>query len=165
LNAYDISGWGNFLVAEVGAAAALSGLIFVAVSINLSKILAAPNLPRRAGQAIAMLMAVLVAATLLLVPGQSSDAMGWEILSVGLAALALPTVMQLVRLWGRGEKVAGRVIVNGLVSQLPTLPFVVAGLSLLVRAGGGLYWLVPAVVGSFIAGTLYGWVLLVEILR
>jgi len=61
--------------------------------------------------------------------------------------------------------VGGRVIINGLLSQLPTLPFVIAGLSLVVHAGGGLYWLVPGVVCSFIAGTLYGWVLLVENLR
>jgi hypothetical protein len=110
-------------------------------------------------------MAVLVAATLLLVPGQTPAVTGWELLAVGLIALALPTIMQLIRLWGRGKKVAGRVIINGLVSQLPTLPFVIAGVSLLAHMGGGLYWLVPAVVFSLIAGTLYGWVLLVEILR
>lgn len=165
MNAYTLSGWEPFLVAEAGAAAALAGLVFVAVSINLAKILMAPNLPRRAGQAITMLMTVLVAATLLLVPGQTSTAVGWELLVLGLAALALPTAMQLVRLSRHGESVGGRVIVNGLLSQLPTLPFVIAGLSLVVHAGGGLYWLVPAVVFSFIAGTLYGWILLVEILR
>jgi modulator of FtsH protease len=165
MNAYSVSGWENFLVAEVGAAAALSGLVFVAVSINLAKILTKPSLPRRAGQAIAMLMAVLLAATLLLVPGQTTTVAGWELVAVGLIALALPTGMQLIRLWGRREEVGGRTIVNGLVSQLPTLPFVIAGVSLLTRTGGGMYWLVPAVVCSLIAGTLYGWVLLVEILR
>lgn len=165
MNAYTISGWEAFLVAEAGAAAALSGLIFVAVSINLTKILAAPSLPRRAGQAITMLMSVLVATTLLLVPGQTSTAVGWELVGLGLVALALPTVMQLLRLHGRQERVGGRVIINGLLSQLPTLLFAIAGASLLAHAGGGLYWLVPGVVLSFVAGTLYGWVLLVEILR
>ncbi|MGO9828507.1 MAG: hypothetical protein ACLPJH_00065 [Myxococcaceae bacterium] len=165
MNAYTLSGWEPFLVAEAGAAAALAGLVFVAVSINLAKILMAARLPRRAGQAITMLMTVLLAATLLLVPGQTSRAAGWELLVLGLGAMALPTAMQLVRLSRRGESVGGRVIVNGLLSQLPTVPFAIAGLSLLVHAGGGLYWLVPAVVSSLIAGTLYGWILLVEILR
>jgi hypothetical protein len=165
MNAYTLSGWEAFLVAQAGAAAALAGLVFVAVSINLAKILMAPNLPRRAGQAITMLMTVLVAAMLLLVPGQTVMVVGWELLVLGLAALALPTVMQLVRLSRRGESVGGRVIINGLLSQLPTVPFAISGLSLLVHVGGGFYWLVPGVVFSIIAGTLYGWVLLVEILR
>jgi hypothetical protein len=108
---------------------------------------------------------MLVAAMLLPAPGQTSRAAGWELLVLGLGALALPTAMQLVRLSRRGESVGGRVIVNGLLSQLPTLPFVISGLSLVVHAGGGLYWLVPAVVFSLIAGTLYAWILLVEILR
>src|SRR5271154_4055503 len=37
---YDPEAWHDFFIAAAGAAAALSGLIFVAVSINLSAILA-----------------------------------------------------------------------------------------------------------------------------
>jgi hypothetical protein len=32
-------------------------------------------------------------------------------------------------------------------------------------AGGGLYWLLPAVVVGFVGGALNSWVLLVEMLR
>jgi hypothetical protein len=39
--------WANFFVAEVGAAAAPSGLIIVAISINLQRILSFPQLPDR----------------------------------------------------------------------------------------------------------------------
>jgi hypothetical protein len=49
--------------------------------------------------------------------------------------------------------------------QSATLPFVVAGATLLAHAGGGLYWLVPGVVFSFLTGVANAWVLLVEILR
>jgi len=37
--------WANFFVAEVGASAALAGLVVVATSINLSRILLFPQLP------------------------------------------------------------------------------------------------------------------------
>jgi hypothetical protein len=36
-------GWENFFVAEVGASATLTGLIFVSVSINLTKIMTYPG--------------------------------------------------------------------------------------------------------------------------
>lgn len=43
--AYSAAPWQTFAAAEVGAAAALTGLLFVAVSINLERILAFPKLP------------------------------------------------------------------------------------------------------------------------
>ena len=83
MHSYATAGWENFFVAEVGAAAALAGLLFVAVSINLSKVLAHPQLPGRAGESLFILMGVLATATLGLVPGQTSAALGGEILGVG----------------------------------------------------------------------------------
>ena len=41
----------------------------------------------------------------------------------------------------------------------------VAGITLLAGGGGGLYWLVPGVLGALIGGLANTWVLLVEILR
>ena len=40
-----MSGWDNFLLAQVGASAALAGLVFVGVSINLTRILSTGSLP------------------------------------------------------------------------------------------------------------------------
>jgi hypothetical protein len=41
----------------------------------------------------------------------------------------------------------------------------VAGVSLVVGAGGGLYWTLPALLAGFVGAVLNAWVLLVEILR
>jgi hypothetical protein len=39
--------WQTLLAVQAGAAATLTGLVFVAVSINIGKIIAAPGLPSR----------------------------------------------------------------------------------------------------------------------
>jgi hypothetical protein len=54
MNPVPIGDWANFFVAEVGASAALTGLIVVAISVNLSKILAYEQLPRRAAEPLVM---------------------------------------------------------------------------------------------------------------
>ena len=41
----------------------------------------------------------------------------------------------------------------------------VAGVSLVAQAGGGLYWLVPATIITIAAGLVNTWVLLIEIMR
>jgi hypothetical protein len=56
---------------------------------------------------------------------------------------------------------AGRVV----LAQLAVVPFLAAGVSLLLCGGGGLYWLVPGVVLCLVVAVLDAWVLLVEILR
>ena len=75
----------SVFVAEVGASAALAGLVFVGVSINLDKVLHAPGLPGRAGEALIVLLAVLIVSSLLLGPAQGLTLIGLELVVVGLA--------------------------------------------------------------------------------
>jgi hypothetical protein len=51
------------------------------------------------------------------------------------------------------------------ITQVAVLPLLAAGVSLLLHAGGGLYWLVPGVVLCLVVAVLDAWVLLIEILR
>jgi hypothetical protein len=68
-HATDPSAWEGLFITEAGVAAVLAGLLFVAVSINLGRILLHPGLTGRAAEAIGLLTGVLVACTLGLVPG------------------------------------------------------------------------------------------------
>jgi hypothetical protein len=91
--AFDIRAWSDYGVAVTGAAAALTGLLFVAVSVNSGWFSSSPAHRGRAGQALVLFVVPVVTGILLLVPGQSTTALGIEIavfgLLVGRALLAL----------------------------------------------------------------------------
>ncbi|HTB77253.1 MAG TPA: hypothetical protein VK762_28610 [Polyangiaceae bacterium] len=161
------AGWENFFVAEVGAAAALSGLLFVAVSISLSRIVASRHLPDRAAETLVTFLSVLVVATLGLVPGQSGVALGYEIGGAGLLAWIAATRRQ-VRAYRDPdlEEPARRWLwVRVLGTQAGSVPFVVAGVLLVRGSENALLWVAPGTIASFVSGAFNAWVLLVEIQR
>ena len=53
-----------------------TGLLFVAMSINIKEILAFPQLPRRAAETVIVLVGALVAASAALLPGLSTRGLG-----------------------------------------------------------------------------------------
>jgi len=161
---YATAPWANFFVAEVGASAALVGLLFVAVSINLTKIIQRPTLPGRAFEALIILVVVLFVATFGLVPEQSQTAFGIEVSSTALAGWATTVFIQVVAPREPSDPLSW-MLSRIVTAQLATVPMIVAGVSLLVGRGGGLYWAVAAVLGSFFGALVDAWVLLVEIHR
>jgi hypothetical protein len=164
VSAYVIQGWESFFVAEAGAAAALAGLLFVALSINLTRILSFPGLSGRAAEAILILFFVLTITSLGLVPGQSVNLFGAEILVLSGGGTFYLLVLQILD--ARKPQQRGYWIMTRFATTtVATVPLIIAGISLLARAGGGLYWLVAGIVLSFAAALLDAWVLMVEILR
>ena len=57
---YSPFAWHDFFMGTIGAAAALTGLLFVAISINLQQILRYPHLPGRAAGTLGILVSALV---------------------------------------------------------------------------------------------------------
>jgi modulator of FtsH protease len=161
----DIAAWHDFAGALVGAAAALAGLIFLAVSNNIRRIMAIPGVPGRAGESVIFLLGVLVECSQLLVPGQSARALGIELLvsaglvwallnAIAISALRIPTHQP--RSW-RVYRVA-RI-------QLAAVPVLLGGAALLGWTSGGLYWFAGGVLFAVIDATGNAWVLLVEVVR
>ena len=87
--------WANFFAAEVGASATLTGLLVVAISINLSRILSIAQLPGRAAEGLILLAGSFVVASIGLIPNQPASLFGAEVLVVGLVAFVAPLVIQL----------------------------------------------------------------------
>jgi hypothetical protein len=162
---YSPADWEGLFLAGAGASAALAGLLFVAVSINLTRILEVSGRPGRAGEAIVLLVAVLVVAMLGLVPGQSPTVLGAELLGAGLVVWLILVVIHVRAVRGRVGPSPGVLAGRVVLAQVAVVPFLVAGVSLLVSGGGGLYWLVPGVVLCLVVAVLDAWVLLVETLR
>jgi modulator of FtsH protease len=160
-----VGGWESFFVAEVGASAALAGLVFVGVSISLEKILAHRSLPGRALESLVVLLIVLVLSSLMLVPEQSLTTVGLEILGVGVVGWVVVTALH-VRRWRLVEpEFRSKSTPTILVGQVAVIPLVIAGIAVLAWGADGLYWLVPGVILCFLDAMLNAWVLLVEIHR
>jgi len=164
VTAYDPTEWHDLFVATAGASAALAGLVFVAVSINIERILKFPGLPERALETVLLLLGVLLVSIVGLIPSQSHVALGAELLLVSLVIggviARLPTIHETggakprAWIWGRwAVRVAG------------TVPLIVGGASILIESGGGLYWVVAGIVFAVVGAISNAWVLLVEILR
>jgi hypothetical protein len=165
MHAYSTAEWDSLFLAEAGASAALAGLLFVALSINLERILKGAGLPGRAGEAIMLLLAVLVVATWALVPGQSSTVLGAELLGSGLAVWLIVVGIHVQAVRGHVAPSRSLLVRRIVLAQAGILPVMIGGVSLLFRAGGGLYWLVPGILLCLLVAVLDAWVLLVEILR
>ncbi|PRY49777.1 modulator of FtsH protease [Geodermatophilus tzadiensis] len=163
-DAYRPEAWHDLAVATVGATAALTGLLFVAVSINLDRVLAFPVLPRRAATTLGLLVALLAAGVFVLVPGQPVSALAAELAGTGVL-LGAAGAAELVRARAEGDAPRAPRVRAAVPVLLPAAALLAAALSLALGAGGGLYWLVGALVGGIAASCLTAWVLLVEIQR
>jgi modulator of FtsH protease len=160
-----LEGWSDFFVVQAGAAAVLAGLVFVGVSINLEQILAMPSLPGRALGAIVILVGVLIQSSLVLVPDQSTTALGLEMLGVGLVVLLVVSAIQRDVYLKRLPEYRKQFLLNVAFAQVAVLAFVVAGVLLVATGESGIYWTVPAVLVSYLVAISDAWVLLVEIHR
>jgi hypothetical protein len=141
--------WHDFFLAQAGAAGVLTGLVFVAVSINLQEIVSDPGsgLPGRAAEALILLVGVLMASVLLLVPGQGKGTVGVEVLVMGLATWGCVVVIQRLRGWATMRPDLRRAFVLRVaLGQIAMLPLGIAGIAVLAVGLGGLYWLVAGMI-------------------
>jgi hypothetical protein len=157
--------WHDFLVAASGAAAALTGLIFVGVSINLNRILSIPTLVSRASISMVLLLAILIVALFLLSPADHYRSLGMGILILGLLEWMMIMIAD-IRILKKKEK-PYRVfyLLNLFLNQVATIPYLIGGSLLLNENVHGMYWLMASIIFSFIKASIDAWVLLVEINR
>jgi modulator of FtsH protease len=159
--------WSDFFVAEVGASAALAGFVIVAISINLARIIAFPWLPGRAAETLVAPTGVLIVSSYMLVPHQPASQLAIELIATGAGMWLFPIVIQFrtARQMRSGAVPRRSLAVRFALTQISSLPIVVAGVLLWNGAANAIAWMVPGVIASLIATVINAWVLLVEIVR
>lgn len=160
-----IAEWLTLLAVQAGAAATLTGLVFVAVSINLARIVEVPGLSGRAAESILQFLQVFFLCTVVMIPRQPITEVAAEVLGIALLSWGMQLVSHVQYSKARSGHPLWWLIVRIAETQLASIPLFVGGIYLLIGSPVGLYWLVPGFIFSFIAGVANTWVLLIEIVR
>ena len=159
---YHAGAWLTFGEALAGVAGALTGLLFVAVSIKSDVLARSRNLSSRAAQTLVLFM-IAVLLGLLVVTPQPRIALAWEL--IALAALSGAALQVLDRRAGSAEdaNTVERYMERFSPNLITAVLVGVAGVTLVIRAGGGLYWLLPTAVTSLLGGVTSAWLFLVRV--
>ena len=152
--------WHDFGVTIGSLAGALTGLLFVAVSIKSDTLAKSRSLRSRAAQTLVLFMTSALAAIILVAP-QPGNALGGELIALAAASGAVLFVLDR---WGGHDQTSrvARYIERASPNAITQVLFGVAGITFLVTAGGGLYWLIPAAVFSLVGGVINAWLFLVR---
>jgi hypothetical protein len=152
------SDWQDFGEMTGGASGALTGLLFVAVSLNASRIAGHTGLRASAGQTLLLFMTPLVAAAAVLAPDQPDWVLGAELITLGLVAGWILVGIHRVKRGLADEDLRLISVFNRPAPNLLVMLLLVAGGAILAAGQeAGLYLLLPATIVAFSSGVLNAW--------
>jgi len=158
---YATAMWLSFGEALAAVGGALTGLLFVAVSVKSNVLAASLGLRSRAAQTLVLFLTSVLIAVLLVAP-QPAAALGWELLAVALVTGTALFILDR-RAGHSSDQGWARYIERFSPNTITAALVAVAGLTFLLKAGGGLYWLIPASVAGLVGGVVNAWLFLVRL--
>ena len=160
---YATAAWLSFGGALAAVAGALTGLLFVALPVKGDALAASRGLRSRAAQTLVLFMISVLIAVLLVAP-QPPGALGAGLLAVAVAVVSGAALFILDRRAGHStDQGVARSVERFSPNTICAVLAGVAGLTFLLKAGGGLYWLIPAAVASLLGGVINAWLVLVRV--
>jgi hypothetical protein len=160
---YDPTQWNQFFVMVGGGAAALTGLVFVAMSLNVDRITHDAKHRFRAIGTLSGFLGVFAICALVLMAGQSPQAVGieWTVVAILAGLVVLNGYIQAIRLGGTEARRLDRVIVGmGLyLGQIVGAALLWAGHLI------GLYVASVAMTACLVFLTSGAWLLIVGVVR
>jgi uncharacterized membrane protein len=155
--------WDAFATIAGGAAAALTGLLFVAVSIRADYIARSQELRNRAAQTLILFGTILVLAILMAIPGQGYRTLGAEVLALGVLTGAGLYVLDQRAKASRSQEAIARVLEAVTPNMVTSLLLLAAGIIVLLGLRAGLYVLVAPVLTALVGGAASAWLFLTKI--
>jgi len=151
-----------------GAAAALTGLLFVAVSIRTDVISRSQELRNRAAQTLTLFVTVLFVAMLLGIPDQSLRLLGAEVLALGvLTGAGMLALDRRARVTPDADGATAHRLASILDAVAPnaitSILLLAAGLLLIFGVHAGLDVLIVPVLVALAGGVASAWLLLTKI--
>ena len=153
-------------MAAASASGALLGLMFVAVSISISKITAVKHLSKLAFQPVSLLLFILIASIFVLIPDQPVFALGIEIAGSWIF-LFIITISNEIIVYRQVKNHPKKkdYLLNVLYSHIALLPVIAGGLLLAFNVYAGMYCIVPGIMFAFGKATFNSWTILIELNR
>jgi hypothetical protein len=151
-------------VAEIsgGAAATLTGLLFVAVSIRITYIASSQELRNRTAQALSLFGIVLITSILIAIPRQAYRTLGIELVVFAvIAGIGLSILDQ--RAKGERNNQAIAPVLEAVTPTTITSLLLAAGIVLVLGVPSGLYVQIGPVLVALVGGVVSAWLLLTKI--
>ena len=150
--------WHDFGTMIGGASGALTGLLFVSVSLNASRIAGHTGLRASAAQTLTLFITPLFIAAALLVPDQPDWVLGAELMTTGLLGTLILLVNHRLKAGLADDDRRLISIFNRTAPNVITMVLITAsGVVLAAGQSAGLYLLFPATVTGFVSGVLNAW--------
>lgn len=157
----SLAGWTNVYLLVGGMAATLTGLLFVAVSINITEVMSdsRPDLRRNAVRTFNQFLILIEISIVMLIPHQAALTLGLSIAALGLLSVAITA-------WNtRGLMPAAgtRSRFSLVASNLLFLGFIGCGVLVVIGGSGPLFLMLSLVIATLISSVFDAWALLVEV--
>jgi hypothetical protein len=158
-----LEAWDTFAEISGSAAAALTGLLFVAVSIRIASIARSQELRNRAAQTLSLFGTVLIISVLIAIPGQPYRTLGAELVVLAVIAGTGLHILDRRAKGDRSDQAIGPVLEAVTPITVTSLLLLAAGIVLVLGVHAGLYVLVGPVLVALVGGVASAWLFLTKI--